>query len=212
MPLDSAYKIALTLGCSVNDLCGWPKGRNKGREFEDDFEAELLRCYRASTPDRQDRILDTARDAAGMSKEMAERHTHEAKQQITADCVEGDTTVFSSNGVANMDEHARLNGERTGGTSTATAASGNPPVANIPEKPRYISAEEACAILSSRGFVDAGTDAALNLLCRVSYQHLSPYIAATSHARGQRSMQQTHDLLMLDRCFQAMAFKLPWSI
>lgn len=66
--LEEAYALAMVLGCSVNDLCGWPKGKNEGREFEDDFEAELLRCYRASTPDRQDRILDTARDAAGMSK------------------------------------------------------------------------------------------------------------------------------------------------
>lgn len=66
--LEKAYALAMVLGCSVNDLCGWPKGKNEGREFEDDLEAELLRCYRASTPDRQDRILDTARDAAGMSK------------------------------------------------------------------------------------------------------------------------------------------------
>lgn len=66
--LEKAYALAMVLGCSVNDLCGWPKGKNEGREFEDDFEAELLRCYRASTPGRQDRILDTARDAAGMSK------------------------------------------------------------------------------------------------------------------------------------------------
>lgn len=79
--LEKAYALAMVLGCSVNDLCGWPKGKNEGREFEDDSEAELLRCYRASTPDRQDRILDTARDAAGMSKEMAERHMSEAKQQ-----------------------------------------------------------------------------------------------------------------------------------
>lgn len=79
--LEKAYALAMVLGCSVNDLCGWPKGKNEGREFEDDFEAELLRCYRASTPDRQDRILDTARDAAGMSKEMAERHMPEAKHQ-----------------------------------------------------------------------------------------------------------------------------------
>lgn len=79
--LEKAYALAMVLGCSVNDLCGWPKGKNEGREFEDDFEAELLRCYRASRPDRQDRILDTARDAAGMSKEMAERHMSEAKQQ-----------------------------------------------------------------------------------------------------------------------------------
>jgi transcriptional regulator with XRE-family HTH domain len=66
--LEKAYALAMVLGCSVNDLCGWPKGKNEGREFEDDFEAELLRYYRASTPDRQDMILDTARDAAGMSK------------------------------------------------------------------------------------------------------------------------------------------------
>lgn len=79
--LEKAYALAMVLGCSVNDLCGWPKGKNEGREFEDDFEAELLRCYRASTTDRQDRILETARDAAGMSKEMAERHMPEAKQQ-----------------------------------------------------------------------------------------------------------------------------------
>ena len=79
--LEKAYALAMVLGCSVNDLCGWPKGKNEGREFQDDFEAELLRCYRASTPDRKDRILDTARDAAGMSKEMAERHMSEAKQQ-----------------------------------------------------------------------------------------------------------------------------------
>lgn len=81
LPLDSAYKIAIALGCSVNDLCGWPEGKNEGRVFEDDFEEELLRCYRASTPDRQDRILDTARDAAAMSKEMAERYMPEAERQ-----------------------------------------------------------------------------------------------------------------------------------
>ena len=68
--LEKAYALAMVLGCSVNDLCGWPKGKNEGREFEDDFEEELLRCYRESTPDRQDRILDTARDAAGMSKKL----------------------------------------------------------------------------------------------------------------------------------------------
>lgn len=81
LPLDSACKIAFALGCTVNDLCGWPEGKNEGRVFEDDFEEELLRCYRASTPDRKDRILDTARDAAAMSKEVAKRDMPEAKQQ-----------------------------------------------------------------------------------------------------------------------------------
>lgn len=79
--LENAYSLAIVLGCTVNDLCGWPKGKNEGRVFKDNFEEELLRCYRESTPDRQDRILETARDAAGMSKEVAERHMPEAEQQ-----------------------------------------------------------------------------------------------------------------------------------
>ena len=78
--LENAYSRAIVLGGTVNDLCGWPKGKNEGRVFKDNFEEELLRCYRESTPDRQDRILETARDAAGMSKEVAERHMPEAEQ------------------------------------------------------------------------------------------------------------------------------------
>mgnify|MGYP002646324819 CR=1 FL=1 len=80
LPLDSAYKIALALECSVNDLCGWPKGKNEGREFEDDSEAELLGCYRASTPQWRQNISMTARAAAGESKETAERSVSDAKE------------------------------------------------------------------------------------------------------------------------------------
>lgn len=36
---EKAYALAIVLGCSVNDLCGWPKGKNEGRVFEDDLRA-----------------------------------------------------------------------------------------------------------------------------------------------------------------------------
>lgn len=68
LTLEDAVAISLVLGCTPNDLCGWPKGKNAGRVFDDGFEEELIACYRASTPSRKDRILDTARDAAAMSK------------------------------------------------------------------------------------------------------------------------------------------------
>lgn len=80
IPLGAAFKICVALGCTPNDLCGWPQGKNEGRTFNDAFEQELLECYRSCTPRRQDRILDTARDAAGMSKEATERSSSEPKQ------------------------------------------------------------------------------------------------------------------------------------
>lgn len=81
LPLDSAYQIALALGCSVNDLCGWPKGKNEGRTFADRYEEELLDTYRSSTPEWQDHILKTARSSAVMSKDMAERPSDEAERR-----------------------------------------------------------------------------------------------------------------------------------
>lgn len=80
LTLEDAYMLAMVLGCTPNDLCGWPQGKNEGRTFNDAFEQELLDCYRSCTPRRQDRILDTARDAAGMSKEAAEHSSPEPKQ------------------------------------------------------------------------------------------------------------------------------------
>ena len=79
--LEKAVVLSFVLGCTPNDLCGWPQGKNEGREFTDGFEKELIECYRESTPSRKDRILDTARDAAAMSKEMAERCGNEAQQR-----------------------------------------------------------------------------------------------------------------------------------
>lgn len=79
--LEKAVLLSFVLDCTPNDLCGWPKGKNGGRSFSDGFEEELIECYRESTPSRKDRILDTARDAAAMSKEMAERGWDEAQQR-----------------------------------------------------------------------------------------------------------------------------------
>ena len=79
--LESAYTLALVLGCSVNDLCGWPKGKNEGRVFSDGYEEELLDTYRASTPEWRDHILKTARSSAVMSKDMAERPSDEAERR-----------------------------------------------------------------------------------------------------------------------------------
>lgn len=80
LTLEDAFMLSIALGCTPNDLCGWPEGKNEGRTFNDAFEQELLECYRSCTPRRQDRILDTARDAAGMSKEATERASSEPKQ------------------------------------------------------------------------------------------------------------------------------------
>lgn len=65
---EQLWNCAVALGCSPNDILGWVEERGSG--LESDFERELLDCYRACTPSRQDRILDTARDAAGMSKKQ----------------------------------------------------------------------------------------------------------------------------------------------
>ena len=76
--LENAVKICEILGCTPNDLCGWYD--THPRDGEPDVntpEGELLACYRASTPDRRERILGTARDAALLSGEDAERRVAE---------------------------------------------------------------------------------------------------------------------------------------
>ena len=80
LTLEDAFMLSIALGCTPNDLCGWPEGKNEGRTFNDAFEQELLESYQSCTPRRKDRILDTSRDAAGMSKEATERASSEPKQ------------------------------------------------------------------------------------------------------------------------------------
>lgn len=77
--LEDAYRCAIALGCDVNDLCGWPTGKNAGKVFSDGFEQELIECYRSSTIEQRDLILMSARNAAGMSKDAAKHSASEPK-------------------------------------------------------------------------------------------------------------------------------------
>lgn len=51
---------------------GWYESHPCETALEDSLEKELVSCYRDSTPQRMATILQTARDAAGMSKEASE--------------------------------------------------------------------------------------------------------------------------------------------
>lgn len=57
------------LGCTTDEIAGRPIDH----ECLKPYERELIECYRSSTPERQDRLLDSARDSAAMSKEAAKR-------------------------------------------------------------------------------------------------------------------------------------------
>lgn len=75
---ENAVKICEILGRISNDLCGWyDSHQREGFPEARTPEGELLRCYRASTPDRRERILGTARDSALLSGEDAERDVAE---------------------------------------------------------------------------------------------------------------------------------------
>lgn len=60
MSLEQAYNCAVFLDCSIDEIAGMPVLGPS--EFRDPRDAEL-----------QDRFLDTARDFAGMSQDVAER-------------------------------------------------------------------------------------------------------------------------------------------
>lgn len=70
MSLEQAYNCAALLDCSIDEIAGMPV--RDVSEFGDPREAELHRCYRSCDRDRQDRLLDTARDFAGMSRDVPE--------------------------------------------------------------------------------------------------------------------------------------------
>lgn len=69
---EQLWNCAVALDCTPNDILGWYETHPQETALEDTYEKELIGCYRASTTARKGRILDTARDAAGMSKEAAE--------------------------------------------------------------------------------------------------------------------------------------------
>lgn len=69
--LEQTRNCAVALGCSIDGIAG--RSVRDPSEFSDPREAELHRCYRSCDRDRQDRPLDTTRDFAGMSQDVAER-------------------------------------------------------------------------------------------------------------------------------------------
>lgn len=81
---EQVWNCAEALGCTPNDILGWHQSHASETTLEDAFEKELIGCYRESTTARKGRILDTARDAAAISKESAERAAHEpaAKEAV----------------------------------------------------------------------------------------------------------------------------------
>ena len=69
---EQAWRFADELGCTLDAL--------GGREFHAGVDAGMTRdesllvdCYRASTPERRRSLMVSARDAAAMSGEVAER-------------------------------------------------------------------------------------------------------------------------------------------
>lgn len=75
LTLEDAYNLAIVLGCTPNDICGWYEDhpREDGGERLTSEEREIVGCYRESTPQWRQNIAMTARAAAGESKETAKR-------------------------------------------------------------------------------------------------------------------------------------------
>lgn len=80
---EKVWNCAVALGCTPNDILGWYETHPREESFNDTYEQELMNCYRTSTKDRKERILDTARDAAAMSKDAAKRDLS-ASQEVSA--------------------------------------------------------------------------------------------------------------------------------
>lgn len=82
MNAEQVWNCAVALGCTPNDILGWYETHPRKESFSDAYEHELMDCYRLSTADRKERILDTARDAAAMSKDATKRNLSASKEVI----------------------------------------------------------------------------------------------------------------------------------
>lgn len=69
IPLEVACRMTDVLEITLDELVG----REREDHMADPYERELIENYRSSTPERQDRLIDTARDFAAMSKDAAKR-------------------------------------------------------------------------------------------------------------------------------------------
>lgn len=77
--LEDAWNVSVALGCSPNDLCGWPAGDCGGVRL-DVYEEELIECYRSSTDERKRTMLTVGRDSAAMSKSGPECSVFDAEE------------------------------------------------------------------------------------------------------------------------------------
>lgn len=80
---EKIWNCAVALNCTPNDVLGWYESHPKEESLTNPYEQELMDCYRSSTADRKERILDTARDAAAMSKDAAKCDIP-ASQEVSA--------------------------------------------------------------------------------------------------------------------------------
>lgn len=81
---EKIWNCAVALNCTPNDVLGWYETHPKEESLiNSPYEQELVDCYRSSTVDRKERILDTARDAAAMSKDAAKCDIP-ASQEVSA--------------------------------------------------------------------------------------------------------------------------------
>ena len=71
MSLEQACNCTVALDCSIDEIAGRPV--RDPSDFSAPRAARPHRCYRSCDRERQDRLLDTARDFAGMSRDVAER-------------------------------------------------------------------------------------------------------------------------------------------
>ncbi|MDY2776953.1 MAG: helix-turn-helix transcriptional regulator [Collinsella sp.] len=71
-PVDVAWRIAKHLGLTIDELVGRNTASERGA-----VEAALLESFRKCTADRQERILETAKDAALMSMAVGLRRKAE---------------------------------------------------------------------------------------------------------------------------------------
>lgn len=70
---EALCELCELFGTDPNTMLGWYDDHpREDAGARGPCERELLECYRSSTAGRKDRILDTARDAAAMSKDAAE--------------------------------------------------------------------------------------------------------------------------------------------
>lgn len=79
---EQIWNCAVVLGCSPNEILCWDDERSHedSGEHLTSEEREIVGCYRESTFERKKSLMQTARDSADMSKEMAKRSVSATKK------------------------------------------------------------------------------------------------------------------------------------